>query len=335
MIPRPKPSHFYLIVTAFCAVPTLIFYNFHSQQKVLPCQLEYAAPKRPEYLVYHCGHDKPSYWTEGHFGGRLGNVIFSVLNAASEAHSRGMQFGILNCMHPVLDMTPLHVNDSNAVMRYISPHNAFHTNYFEKGIGQHIFHTIAACIRFPVLRPLIAKLDVGNTMYDKDAVVIHIRSGDIFEPGGTSALYAPPPFSFYADIIDRHGGEVVVVSQQENLSPMVEKILNSYPKAKLQTRTLEEDISVILAAKYLVLAQGTFAWSLAMASTSLEVVYAFNNNLTIWDSRVLSGVKIVEYDADGYLSRWDATKKQIELMLTFPQNKLRRTEFKHEVRCSK
>lgn len=329
-----KALHLYVIVTVLCGTTGVLLYTKSLQRRNLPSELDYVVLEQLEYIVLHCDHDRPSYWTE-RFGGRLGNVLFSVLNVASEAYSRGMQFGILNCKHSVLDMTPLHVNDSTSVMRYIAPHDAFGLNHFHKDFEKYIFPTVAACVRFSVLRPLLANLDVGNKMYGQDALVIHIRSGDIFEPGGKSAFYAPPPFSFYADVIDRHTGNVVVVSQKENMSPLVEKILDAYPHAKLQMGTLEEDIGVILAAKYLVRAQGTFAWSLGMASTSLEVIYTFNTGSSVWDSRVLGGVRIVEYDADGYISKWDASSEQIELMLTFPQHKLRRTEFKREVRCNR
>lgn len=283
-----------------------------------------------EYIVLACSHDRPSYWEE-HYGGRLGNQILCLFSAALEAHVRGMRFGIINCTHPVLDMTPFHVNASKAVRRYIHPETAFKLNLFIEGIYNFAFPRIAACVRHTVLVPLLATLDVGNKKYSPDALVIHIRSGDVFKRGHRSG-YTPPPFSFYADIIDQHAGEVVVVTQNENMSPVVNKILDAYPHTKLQIGTLQEDIGVILAAKYLVLAQGTFSWGLALASRSLKVAYAFNNDILVWDRRTLGDIRVVEYEAiDGYLPLWNVSTESIDFILNFSREKLKHTEFKPEV----
>lgn len=159
-------------------------------------------------------------------------------------------------------------------------------------------------------------------------------------PGGDEARhlnpnYAPPPLPYYQGIIDLHVGrkEVVIVTEKENMNPLVGRLMDLYPGIKLQSGSLEEDVSVILGARYLVASPSTFAWSLAIGSPNLELIYTFNNGVHNMDDRVFRGTKVIQYYTDDYLKEWKGTEEQIDYILNFPQDQLKQNVYANDYSC--
>lgn len=124
--------------------------------------------------------------------GRLGNNIMSVLAAATEACFYGMQFGVKDCHHDILNLTSLQLPESKEIMRQLSREQAFYRHFVkyvgttrrqDRGkhhdAGEFIFPAITPCISKDIVRPMLAHLAEGERKYSEDALVIHIRSGDI------------------------------------------------------------------------------------------------------------------------------------------------------------
>jgi hypothetical protein len=151
------------------------------------------------------------------------------------------------------------------------------------------------------------------------------------------ALYTPPPFSYYQDIIDQHVGtrEVVIVSEMENMYPAVKRLMELYPDIKVQTGSLWEDISVILQARYLVASQGTFAWSLALGSPNIELLYTFNNQLLVLDNRIFGGTEVIQYYTDEYLKEWKGTEEHMNYVLNFPRDQLKQKVYANDYPCDR
>jgi hypothetical protein len=277
---------------------------------------------------------------------RLGNNMLSIISAAGKAHSLGMRFGIVGCEHSTLNLTTLLLPDSSEILMSHNPEEAYHlymVSFSKQDQGEQywvvewIFPSITACISRDIARSMLSHLAAKERKYSEDALVIHIRSGDIM-PGGNlqvHPLYAPPPLSYYIDIIDQHLGhrEVVIVTEKENMNPVVGPLMELYPDIKLQTGSLEEDISVILQARYLVASHSTFAWSLALGSPNIELLYTFKNGILILDDRAFGGTKVIQYYTDDYLKKWFASQEQLDYLINFPQDQLKQKLYANDYAC--
>jgi hypothetical protein len=108
----------------------------------------------------------------------------------------------------------------------------------------------------------------------KNTLVIHIRSGDIFNPGCHS-FYVQPPFAFYKKIIDEHSFEKIhIVTEPDKRNPCIQMIKDMYPNTIIQSSALIDDCSVILQAKHFTCnSTGTFGHMLALLSKNIEHLY--------------------------------------------------------------
>ncbi|KAL4525996.1 hypothetical protein Ndes2437B_g07269 [Nannochloris sp. 'desiccata'] len=295
-------------------------------------------PANPTFgtLVMYCEGNK--------WAGRTGNNIISVFNAALRAHELGLDFKIVNCTHDLLDISHLSFwsnetgNDLSSldVKHMISASSAFYL--FKTSSGKAVSPVSACCLRKSILPPLLRRLRTSPaaSKYHPDSLIIHVRSGDIYRKRGppVHSGYGPPPLAFYTRVIEEHqsrhssssGPSIIIVTELQNMSPLVDALLGMYPQdvITLQAGTLEEDVAVVLGARHLVASQGTFAYTLAFASETLETLYTFNKNL---DWRVLCDVELVRYKAvlPEFLEKWKASSEQIQYLLDCPAQNFTRT----------
>ncbi|HEY9619258.1 MAG TPA: hypothetical protein V6C78_02770 [Crinalium sp.] len=107
-----------------------------------------------------------------------------------------------------------------------------------------------------------------------ETLVIHIRSGDAFKEKGVHSAYVQPPLSFYIKVIETYGyKDIVIVSQADLRNPCIEQLKHRIPTIKIQTSSLEEDVSTILSARNLVVAFSTFSLSLAFSSPNIKQLH--------------------------------------------------------------
>jgi hypothetical protein len=108
----------------------------------------------------------------------------------------------------------------------------------------------------------------------ESTLVIHIRSGDIFNPGCHS-FYVQPPFAFYKKIIDEHSFDRIhIITEPDKRNPCIQMIQDMYPTTTIQSSELINDCSVILQAKHFACnSTGTFGHMLALLSKNIEHLY--------------------------------------------------------------
>ena len=116
---------------------------------------------------------------------------------------------------------------------------------------------------------------IGN-----DTIVIHIRSGDVFDPDITNpSQYTPNPLYFYNELIEDFE-HAIIVTEPDSYNPIVDE-LKKNPKVTVQSLTVEEDFSTLLAAKNLANSGvGTFCLAAALCSNNIENFYCSNLMLT-------------------------------------------------------
>jgi hypothetical protein len=163
-------------------------------------------------------------------------------------------------------------------------------------------------------------------------LVIHVRSGDIFEPGGSNAKYGQPPLSWYLRLLeDPDVAEVLVVTETRpshgRVNPVVERLVAADPRVRVQSESREFDFHTLRHARQLALSVGTFALAAAMTNTRLARLHvpeyprpADPNFSGVFPRGCDYGFDLRTWEVRGYenLSRWENRPDQIRTMLRHP-----------------
>lgn len=208
--------------------------------------------------------------------GRLGNCIIRVINC--------LHIGLhLNCNiilpeHPFINTKKIIINENKSSNHdnYITDKHCF---YFRDKIN--IDRTIFINNNDKVLTILknafkFKKFENTSHITDRD-LVIHIRSGDIFD--NYNYWYQQPPLSYYVQIINiyEHNIDNIYIVAEDKKNPCIDKLLKLYPSIIYNKNSLEEDIKIILSATTIVGGFGSFIPSLSLFSTKLKTLYIPSN----------------------------------------------------------
>jgi hypothetical protein len=165
----------------------------------------------------------------------------------------------------------------------------------------------------------------------KSTLVIHIRSGDLFNSENPVwEWYIQPPLCFYTKIINELKKENLLIITEPNLkNPCIAELKKLYPFAKIQTSSLSQDISSILAAETLVIGKGTFGKHLALMSKNLKELYIFEQNpqgvnyinMAEIDKSLIK-FNFYLYKADDYITSWKNNPPQLSKMISLPESNL-------------
>jgi F5/8 type C domain len=191
-----------------------------------------------------------------------------------------------------------------------------------RAVGQPLFHRLAPA---PAFIPEATDL------------AIHFRAGDIFSRRSPHPSYPQPPLAFYRLCVDfarvHLGTRRVILVYEDEGNPCVGAVKCwldeiGFPYVS-QSRTLEEDLAVLLAAQHCVFGRGTFGLAIAILSRNMRTVFHswlegnFRALPEVADIRAI----MVEDAANGYirLGDWRNTPEQRRMMLDYPIGSLRLT----------
>jgi len=189
------------------------------------------------------------------------------------------------------------------------------------------------------VKPLFAP-DAPHERLGEDTLAIHVRAGDIFEPGGSNPKYGQPPLSWYQHLIERSGySEVVVVVQTEfplgGPNPVVAEIEKRWPHVRIVSRDTEHDFHTLRHARHLALSGGTFAVTAAMTNTRLARLHVPRyrqgedpNFSHVFPPGEDLGFARVDHEIRRYegIFPWRNQPEQIRLMLSHPIDDLGESE---------
>ena len=192
----------------------------------------------------------------------------------------------------------------------------------------------------PLMQGVVEAADVGA-----DDLVIHLRSGDIFQgpegdggasPGGD--LYVQPPLSFYQRAVQRAMDErpgVVHVVAENARNPVILPLVDwldrtGRPVTVRLNRDLRGDLGVLLAGRRVVFANGTFGMAVALLSSRLEDAFFFRDDGTgtgetidvFVDDRVRKHVAVDRTGTYIAVRHWRNTSEQRDFMCQFPADQL-------------
>ena len=123
---------------------------------------------------------------------------------------------------------------------------------------------------------ILPNLDIPVIPIPKETLVIHIRSGDVFEEGMDFYNFIPNPYDYYLKLIDFYD-KVLVITEKDKRNPVINKLKNN-PKVNIQAESVKKDFGVLLGAKNLATSgTSTFPIAASLCSRNLENLYSSEN----------------------------------------------------------
>lgn len=161
---------------------------------------------------------------------------------------------------------------------------------------------------------------------DKDTIVIHIRSGDIFSRDNyycpVVSRYLQNPLKYYLDIIKDF--EKVIVLTEDHLNPVIPE-LEKIEKVKIKICNVQETIETMLSATNLATSGiSSFPIACALLSDNIENIYCSDLHLNeiisykdFFDENV--NIHITNLNLDRYIkyNEWLNTPEQKKLMVNY------------------
>jgi hypothetical protein len=254
--------------------------------------------------------------TISHWYGRLGNNIQQICNGIlfSEIHSDGF----FSPDHDLIEKVIF--NYTNQTM--VRPCRFFHYNTEHKdfNIDINFLYSNMRRICHQYIVPKF-KFSVGKS-FDNDTLVIHIRSGDIFEHEHNPPHdYTPNPLIYYKNLVESFNS-VIVVTENDDYNPIISE-LKKYENVTIQSTTVANDFSTLMRAKSLASSgTGTFAVAAALCSSNIENFYCSNLYLDEHlnpEMLIASGIKVLMMEFDNYLTHksWKNDQEQRKFILEY------------------
>jgi hypothetical protein len=166
----------------------------------------------------------------------------------------------------------------------------------------------------------IVSIDYSKVKSLDSTLVIHIRGGDLFSHSPPQN-YIHPPLKYYKDIIEANDYKKIIILCEDNINPIIEKLLNTYPQISFKKNNLEQDILTIISCKYIVHSLGTFIPSLLLLNSEIEKVYYPNYSVQINESiHYFSNVNFISSNLDTYnkiMGKWENKASQNKFLIAF------------------
>ena len=187
----------------------------------------------------------------------------------------------------------------------------------------------------PEFRLNLLKNEILNNLpkveIKSDELFIYIRSGDIFQTN--NSFYSQPPLCFYKNIINKNKFRKIYIISQNNLNPVIDKLIKEYSYIIFNKNSLDIDIAYLINAYNLV----------GGISTFINILMRLNDNLRFfWEYNIDSiEAKIIHFHHSLYkpfknitffrmepseeykikMTNWKHSESQIKLMINEKCNK--------------
>ncbi len=201
-----------------------------------------------------------------HWYGRLGNNIQQCAVGTMAAQLTQSTFESID--HDIIEIHKTSFGQNNQEIR--SKWFYWEGPYKEVNIEKEFIYENIRQICKTYIRPHIRapRVDIPD-----DTIVIHIRSGDVFDKGvDNPSNYIPNPLYFYLQLVDRFA-HAIVVTEGDNHNPILDE-LRKNPKVTIQSKSVAEDFGTLLSAKHLANSGvGTFGIAAALCSNNIETFF--------------------------------------------------------------
>jgi hypothetical protein len=167
---------------------------------------------------------------------------------------------------------------------------------------------------------------------EQQALYLHLRSGDIFKKTPPHRDYGQPPLAFYQKIIRSQPWTKVHLVFEDQLNPVIPALQDFLKTSGIAYQThsgdIHHDVEVLLRAKHLVIARGTFIYPILCISQNIEQVFYFEvDEHSLWGLQK-SPIQFHKYvDVQGtyrstILTNWKNDVEQNQRMLEYSENSI-------------
>jgi hypothetical protein len=204
--------------------------------------------------------------------GRLGNNIFQLIHVIHIALFYKYRICFSCDSHPFFDIRIIEKyfsNNNDDGKKIEDKYNFFYgseiKNISNEVYGKNKKETI------DLLKSAFIIKDVNKL--DENDIVIHVRSGDLFNKNPYSE-YIPPPLSYYTNILNNNKYNMIIIVCEDEINPVVHELLKLYHNANYSKNNLENDIKIILGATNIIESVGSFIPGLTIFSSNIKKIYS-------------------------------------------------------------
>lgn len=249
------------------------------------------------------------------WNGRLGNNIYQLQNIISVGLYYKYNIKIIK-HHYFLDQYILINKDNDDSKVYIDRvgHNFYYPNKV-KGFCKNAFNMDKNQINEIIIKLFkykyydLEKLDIND-------VVLHIRSGDLFEKN-PHPNYILPPLSYYESILKSNKYNKIYLISEDKNNPCINILLDKYKNIIYNNNSLDIDVQLILKAQNIICSYGTFIPALTNLTKYTKKIYITKHDyIDLLNKNIVLNI----IDCNDYvkkMGKWKKNNEQIKLILNY------------------
>jgi hypothetical protein len=250
--------------------------------------------------------------------GRFGNNIQQICNGILFSETNGN--GFFSPEHELIEKVFFNFCETCT----INPNRFFHYNTQNKDFDidlNFLYSNIKRICTQYIVPNLKFKVDES---FADDTLVIHIRSGDIFQiEFNPPHVYTPNPLIYYKNLI-KNFNNTIVVTENDNYNPIIDE-LKKYKNVSIQSSSVSNDFSTLMRAKNLSSSGiGTFAVAAALCSKNIKNFYCSDLYLTEHlnpEMLIPTNINVSMTVLENYIKsgEWNNSPKQRKFILEYEQ----------------
>jgi len=256
--------------------------------------------------------------------GRLGNNIYQLLNILLEAEERNDNINLqkLYFLNPIINIQGVeklfnntHENKAEVIRHHFMPKD---------------LHLVEKCkvntVKFFEVAKKYIHLNFSCNMepLNERKCLIHIRSGDLFNPGGGHSAYIQPPLNYYKKIIDdtqNKYDEFIIVPEPDMKNPSI-KLLDGYQnKVKMVLNSVFNDYNYLLRTQSIILSRSSFSDSTIFLNPNIKNIYFWNYGHNLCNTDIIpKHINVYPYNlTEKYIQmgEWNHCAQQLKLMIEY------------------
>jgi hypothetical protein len=247
----------------------------------------------------------------GRFGNNILQLVYSIVIAIDKKYNK-----IVFPRHAYFNKQEIIINDEHILESHKLTGCFYPFNHKDK--PKFKFSRIKYIFKKYIEEILIFKRqDVNIT--DQD-IVLHIRSGDIFQFDAFG--YLQPPVYFYKTVLNDYSAKRIIVSE-DCLNPCINWLIQNENCKRVQNSNLINDINIIINAHNVCFGFGTFGIFMLLMNDKAQNVYfpdySYNKIINSWNVEFDSDFKVHVIELPDYIEngKWFRTKENLATMINY------------------
>lgn len=168
-----------------------------------------------------------------------------------------------------------------------------------------------------IIKSLISLTEYEKLDITDNDLIIHIRSGDVYNSNPHPG-WVQPPLSFYENIIKEKEWRKIILICEDDKCPIIKPLLNKYNNIIFRIQPLQQDIIYIIQSKNICFGMGSFIPALLLLNSNLNTIY-YPKYCYRYIIDLISYKEKKEYELLNYIKKgeWKNTNEQVDIMLKY------------------